>query len=881
MPKSCFEWNIKHKLGDKSQYSEYFTSHNFTWRLVLVSAERHLIFLEHFGYLTFDVFTDYILNIEYTDGDVQREEISFAFGGQLDFSTVLHPKDTKRISISILSATRCYESKKTTPFAGLINLGSTCYLNSLMQSLFHIKGFTQALFQQGPQPKTLEMQKLFCQLESEPLFVDTSAFANAFKLNEPIDDQQDIQEFFKVLLDELEKEAKGTPFFDFLIKTFYGDLAALIECASGCRSERIEKYNDIQLVVGDRPTGSASSLEEALQAYITTTHLTKPNLYNCEKHGYVEATKKDYFKTFPPVLFFQIKRFNMDYDTGEAYKINEFFSFPERVNLAPYTHQPDEPLFYSLYSVNVHIGDGHSEGHYYAYIKKGEDWYKFNDCYVTKASAHEAVYGTFGGAHEYKNRQKIANAYYLVYIRESDLAELLTPVDPQVPSSIQNMIERDRFLQQRVPLQLYTRETLAGYWGLGAFNPAQIQTRALPAVVSLENSQSIRQLLMQTKRVTNIAASNMLVFVMGDQGQSLDLLNMPANSIVGDLPGKVFFVAESQPDVPVEDTFVLFVKREKAAGQPYDLKVVVEVENVVIVRRSQKVWDWAESTSSSPVPLLAEINGEAREIGKDICFGELFNGGFGVVVADAGLSSLSEYLDALKTHRLIHIFIDQYPGFTLWVDKSWGDTELFKQIEQSLGSAEFKLVAQSETHIEISVNPGYTFVQVAILLGRTENINAIPKTCRILAVTSPAVEIVGAVGLNPTSLPSKCRVVMTEQGKDRPQVFRLGDTLDLKPGVVLAIQEVSRRRHAEAFIRHNDEVVGHPFFIDTETRRTGMETKRRYSVEDSALMRLSQKSKSTIEDTSTVKKSGSTDRFVFAVGYAAREQIVMRSAFLQ
>ena len=41
----------------------------------------------------------------------------------------------------------------TTPYRGLINEGSTCYINSLLQALFTIGSFRSAIYQLEPVPE--------------------------------------------------------------------------------------------------------------------------------------------------------------------------------------------------------------------------------------------------------------------------------------------------------------------------------------------------------------------------------------------------------------------------------------------------------------------------------------------------------------------------------------------------------------------------------------------------------------------------------------------------------------------------------------------------------------------------------------------------------
>lgn len=882
---SEYEWRIQHKLGDTNRFSEYFQAQNFSWRLAAISTDRHYIFLEHFGYLTFDVFADYHLNITYADGEKEKKSITFSFGSQLDFGTQIQEKETECVTVNIISAVRCYESKKTTPYAGMINLGSTCYLNSLLQTLFHIKGFVHEIFKQEPKGKTLEMQKLFYQLEKEKNYVDTVSFANAFKLNDPIDDQQDIQEFFNVLLDTLEKEAKDTPFFQYIEDTFYGRLGTLIECEEGCRSEKVEKYNDIQLVMGTPCRDNMNtSLEDALQAHITITQLEEPNLYRCEKHGYVRATKKDYFKTFSPILFFQIKRFNIDYDMREVYKINDYFSFPTELDLSPFMLDQKEKNRYILYSVNVHLGDGISEGHYYAYIKKQNKWYKFNDCYVTLSSEQEAVNGTFGGMHPYKNKQNIANAYYLVYVKETEKERLLgEPAENEPPLLIKNIIDKDNFLSQTAEINLCTKETAKGYWGPGPFSASPCYLREPLAIFKAEKSNSITQLrsmVKQSMQLGSTLAEDILLYNFSDENNGT-ISPIENTSIVGDLSSNLVFAIKREKEIPEEDLFVLFVKTEKAVDQPYNLKFAVEVKSVHLLSKKENILEWTKKHHTSQTPLLAEKNGSVEEIDELSTFSDCFNACFGTILVNAGIDSVKEYFAEILTHKILIGYSDSIPFFSLWVEKDASEESVCKEIEKKLQSKKFKVknISKEKDSVEIKIDEGYAIVQIAVLNDRTENINLLKKEPRIVPLSFSGTQLLSILQIDSNNLRSKTKVIRTYAGDRNICLFTMTQSVSVKNGALLVLQKVSSKKYAEAFIRYNNEILGHPFFIDLQRKRSAMEIKRRYKIDHGIVMRISNKRHSIIDDDLTVKKSSSSDVFAFEINYQMQRKIMIQRTY--
>lgn len=71
---------------------------------------------------------------------------------------------------------RMYNSKESTGFVGLQNLGATCYLNSLLQMLFHINSFRKAVYLLPPGDAgsiVFELQNLFRNLQTSSTEVNT------------------------------------------------------------------------------------------------------------------------------------------------------------------------------------------------------------------------------------------------------------------------------------------------------------------------------------------------------------------------------------------------------------------------------------------------------------------------------------------------------------------------------------------------------------------------------------------------------------------------------------------------------------------------------------------------------------------------------------
>ncbi|KAG0005348.1 hypothetical protein BGZ79_005326 [Entomortierella chlamydospora] len=332
---------------------------------------------------------------------------------------------------------------------GLRNMGSTCFMNVILQCFIHNPLLRNYFLSDQHSSKRCEvktdcmgceMDQLFTQFYSgvkvpygpcsflHTMWMSSSDLAGYA--------QQDAHEFFISALNQIHAKSPSVLQSDVTCLNCANVTSAfdpILDISLDLRPTKRSKsgVNKIRGVNDDKNDGP-NSLADCLDRY---THPEKlgTNEYNCSKCGKTgqEATKQLSMKVIPPVLSFQLKRF--EHSMG-ASKIETKIRFPAQLDMTQYTAsarklkknklaaqqklngtsgsesgspstpssttssssalnaslEPIPTYVYNLFAVINHQGKMDT-GHYTAFAKHRGEWFSLDDHKVSLASQKEVL----------------------------------------------------------------------------------------------------------------------------------------------------------------------------------------------------------------------------------------------------------------------------------------------------------------------------------------------------------------------------------------------------------------------------------------------------------------------------------------------------------
>nr|XP_057942452.1 ubiquitin carboxyl-terminal hydrolase 28 isoform X3 [Doryrhamphus excisus] len=237
---------------------------------------------------------------------------------------------------------------------GIRNVGNTCWFSAVIQSLFHLPVFRRLVLNYHLSEQILDkckshadkrniafMQELRClfalMVGSTRRFVDPSAavelLRDAFRTSEA---QQDVSEFSHKLLDWLEDAfqlaANGDSPTDKLqnpmVQLFYGTFVTERK-QEGKILCNIEQFGQYPLQVN-----GFNNLDECLEGAMVEREIESLHTDHNAPCG-----RERWFKKLPPVLTFELSRFEFNTQLGRPEKIHKKLEFPQIIYMDRYLHK--------------------------------------------------------------------------------------------------------------------------------------------------------------------------------------------------------------------------------------------------------------------------------------------------------------------------------------------------------------------------------------------------------------------------------------------------------------------------------------------------------------------------------------------------------------
>ncbi|WUR04026.1 ubiquitin carboxyl-terminal hydrolase [Vairimorpha necatrix] len=280
---------------------------------------------------------------------------------------------------------------------GLKNLGLTCYANSLLQSLFHIKRFRDKINEFEKGEMMLSLKKLFQEMQKNKIYEPKDLLDHIIK---DFYTFEDINEFHLQFFDKLMENKEEATKISELDNLITGTTKETTKNEEGESIERRDDFKNIFLPTSKIDGTFIDNLEESLAQEFSK-----------------DGTVKKEIEKAPEILFLLINRFVCK----ENYTIEKYdglFKFSKEIDISPYCVDKTIENTYKLHSVIVHLGYS-TWGHYFCNILIDGKWYLFNDDKMGVIEENDAIEEQFGCSTENPNEMKKYSAYYLVYVKKN------------------------------------------------------------------------------------------------------------------------------------------------------------------------------------------------------------------------------------------------------------------------------------------------------------------------------------------------------------------------------------------------------------------------------------------------------------------------------
>ncbi|XP_066270797.1 ubiquitin carboxyl-terminal hydrolase 8-like isoform X2 [Branchiostoma lanceolatum] len=314
---------------------------------------------------------------------------------------------------------------------GLRNLGNTCYMNSIIQSLCAATLLSEYFLKETYKFDINRENKLGCNGEVAEEFaaVIKALWSGQYRSIAPRDfkcsvgkynsqfanfNQQDSQEFLLFLMDGLHEDMNRVKKREYIqeddqnhlpdvtraerawqnhkrlnqsiiVELFQGQFKSTLQCLR-CHntSTTFEAFMYLSLPI---PSSGRCKLQECVQTFTKSEKVSGSDKWYCSRcKTHREAVKKIEIWKLPPFLLIHLKRFK--YEGVWRQKLNTNVDFPlSSLDMRTFIVGPKPQPHYKLFAVSNHYGTMEG-GHYTAFCKNTSNrrWYKFDDHEVHELS---------------------------------------------------------------------------------------------------------------------------------------------------------------------------------------------------------------------------------------------------------------------------------------------------------------------------------------------------------------------------------------------------------------------------------------------------------------------------------------------------------------
>lgn len=283
-------------------------------------------------------------------------------------------------------------------FVGFNNLGNSCYMNSVLQSILNSKYCVEYFEKLNESVRPLNLTEeikssllnnLLCiyrmrKSQKEQIHVISPKLFHEKLITSAIGftrgRQSDAHELYVALLDNFdntinqinEKYHQKLPLFTSLFQSKSISCSQCLCC--GSESEYSEEF--VSFFLGLKNKTSLTDRLRALQSpeYLSGTGKRECAICKISQEKRVLTT----FPNLPNVLVFQIQRFEYDKVNQQLKKLKNIVPFPSALLF--------QNRQYSLSSVIVHIGESLESGHFVSLLRVEDHWVLANDSNLTMMS---------------------------------------------------------------------------------------------------------------------------------------------------------------------------------------------------------------------------------------------------------------------------------------------------------------------------------------------------------------------------------------------------------------------------------------------------------------------------------------------------------------